>query len=152
MGSRPAIELRRVAWPAAISGTMSLSKAAVVFAAAVMESASTLASSRCANSCGVLPGMRSHAGTCSRVLAPRATVVCGPRENRNQEGTHRFYRFRTAAVCRMHRFYRLNSAAARPTHRFYRMPPFLSTKSNGNITGIWGPDGAVACRLRRRHI
>ena len=38
--------------------------------------------------------------------------MAGLIENRNQEGTHRFYRFR--------------SAAARPTHRFYRVSPFLS--------------------------
>ena len=50
------------------------------------------------------------------------TVSTGLREIRNQEGTHRFYRFR--------------SAAARPTHRFYRVAPFLSTTRNRNVTEI----------------
>ena len=34
-----------------------------------------------------------------------STVMTGLRENRTQEGTHRFYRFRTPLRGRTHRFY-----------------------------------------------
>ena len=48
------------------------------------------------------------------------TVIVGLRENRDLEGTHRFYRFRTPLRGR--------------THRFYWAPPFLFTKCNRNVT------------------
>ena len=58
---------------------------------------------------------------------PLTTVIVGLRENRTQEGE------RTVSI-----------GFARPqrgrSHRFYRVAPFLSTKSNLNITGIWGPN------------
>ena len=42
----------------------------------------------------------------SRAMAGRdCTVMTGLRENRTQEGTHRFYRFRTPLRGRTHRFY-----------------------------------------------
>ena len=62
------------------------------------------------------------------------TVSTGLREIRNQEGTHRFYRFR--------------SAAARPTHRFYRVAPFLSTTRNRNVTEISVTTDEVPTALR----
>ena len=53
---------------------------------------------------------------CRRV----ATVDRGLRENRDLEGRHRFYRFRTPLRGR--------------THRFYRALPFLLTTCNRNVT------------------
>ena len=46
--------------------------------------------------------------------------MTGLRENRDLEGRHRFYRFRTPLRGR--------------THRFYWAPPFLFTKCNRNVT------------------
>ena len=62
-------------------------------------------------------------GLAVRVLLDAAhTVVRGLRESRTQEGTHRFYRFRTPLRGR--------------THRFYWVAPFLSmvhvTSSSSN--------------------
>ena len=71
--------------------------------------------------------------------------MTGLRENRTQEGTHRFYRFRTPLRGR--------------THRFYRAPPFLLTKCNRNVTEMyrnlgsqpkgWGPIQQSQCQSLR---
>ena len=44
----------------------------------------------------------------------QTTVSCGLRENRTQEDTHRFYRFRTPLRGRTHRFYRVARDFFRP--------------------------------------
>ena len=72
------------------------------------------------------PGVAlSHQPGIAPVAAP-VTVMTGLRENRDLEGRHRFYRFRTPLRGR--------------THRFYWAPPFLFTKCNRNVTEIWGPN------------
>ena len=67
--------------------------------------------------------VRGGAFESERLCPLCVTVSRGLRENRTQEGTHRFYRFRTPLRGR--------------THRFYRVAPFLLTKCNRNVTEMY---------------
>ena len=74
-------------------------------------------------------------------LPSLSTVIVGLRENRDLEGRHRFYRFRTPLRGRR--------------HRFYRALPFLLNTCNRNNRNLgsqpkrWGPIQQSQCQSLR---